>query len=135
MDVRKVLGAALVLIALSAFLAPLARPQSASCDDDPGLRRKECKEAYDKRTRWERITADNGAVYQIDVGNLRRTPPIYVSLWAWEGSSWAVPPTAMIFNCNGYFSVIGERGELSTEYAPPRSVAARIEALVCRPAK
>jgi hypothetical protein len=90
-----------------------------------------CAGAHAADSKWITVTADNGAIYKIDVGQMpyRGMPPVIVQVWAMEGGG--ARPTGVIFQCNGYFNTMTDYGSAPAQYAPPRSVAGQIEKIVC----
>jgi hypothetical protein len=83
---------------------------------------------------WQRIEADNGAVFRIDLGLIQEiggeaTTAIYKD----EGNSFnPLNLTRWFFSCEGHFRTLLDNGSLSpSSYAPPRSVAAQMSNIIC----
>jgi hypothetical protein len=89
--------------------------------------------AYQRLECWHKIEADNGAVYQLDLGLIQRFADGASSV-VYTDEGGVFNPMNMkqwFFNCQGHFSVTLDRGSTPMTYAAPRSVAARISNLVC----
>ncbi len=93
----------------------------------------ERQEAYRRQGCWQRLEAENGAAYQIDLGLIQSfaagaTTVVYND----EGGGFSVVNLKRwYFTCEGHFSVMGDHGSGPTLYALPRSVARHISDIVC----
>ncbi len=103
-----------------------------------------CWETYVKTARWLAIEADNGTIYEVDVGHIehggvRATIIVYTV----EGETFdpqGTKPgdlfknpqnlTRLFFNCQTHHFQ-DMRNMRTSLYAPPRSVVGRIEAIAC----
>ena len=92
------------------------------------------REAYEKESVWQKIEADNGAVYQVDIAHIvhRNGGATEVRVYAIEGGTYDPNNmTTLFFNCESHqYSDIKSLGRI-WQYAPPRSVAGQIEAIAC----
>ncbi len=92
-----------------------------------------------KEHQWRMIEADNGAIYRIDLAAVGRFgangADVLVYLDAGDGADFpglGYNPnnlTRLYFDCRGHFA--DAWNPMIWQYAPPRSVAGRIAALVC----
>ncbi len=94
---------------------------------------KERQEAYRRAGCWERVEAENGAAYLIDLGLIQSFGAgATTSIYSDEGGAFnAMNLKRWYFTCEGHFSVMKNYGSGPTTYAPPHSVAAHISEIVC----
>lgn len=87
------------------------------------------------RAKWQTIEADNGAVLAVDMGSVVHgaNGGAYVVAYAVEGELFD-PNGMRAFNldCAGHFTVMSPGAISPLTYAPPRSVAGQVAALVCQ---
>jgi hypothetical protein len=94
---------------------------------------KERQEAYRRAGCWERVEAENGAAYMIDLGLIQSFGAgATTSIYNDEGGTFNVMNLKRwYFTCDGHFSVMENYGSGPTVYAPPHSVAAHMSNIVC----
>lgn len=88
--------------------------------------------AYNKTSVWRKIVADNGAVYQVDVGHILRYNTGAAEIVVYTNQGGAYDPrnlTRLIFDCQGHYQDQANFGV--TEYAAPDSVAGQIGKIAC----
>lgn len=73
----------------------------------------------------EKIEADNGATYMVDLNFVSRFSPGTVKALIYDEGRRGT--FAMLFDCRGNGAIYGAM----LEYLPPRSVAARFSAIAC----
>ncbi len=83
---------------------------------------------------WQSIEADNGAVYKVDVNSISRDAEDKVAevvVYAVEGGEYYPPNlTQLTFDCRGHH-FMDLRSFGTWAYAPPRSIAGKIEVIAC----
>lgn len=87
---------------------------------------------------WQRVEADNGAVYQVDMSSIDRirNGTATVRVWVVQGTNFNPRNLRWLwFDCRGAYRDISQAGHASTLYAPPRSVIGRISGIACGPPK
>lgn len=83
---------------------------------------------------WQRVEADNGAVFQIDLGLIQKFPNTSATAPVYRDEGGQFNPMNLkrwYFDCKGRFEVQQDDGLTPWTYAPPRSVAAQISNIVC----
>lgn len=95
-------------------------------------------QAGNKPSNWQRIEADNGAVYQIDLNSISHNSngTADVVVYAVEGPSYNPENMRRLwFDCQGRYRDQTGPGIGPIQYAPPRSIAGRLSEIACRGAK
>jgi hypothetical protein len=93
----------------------------------------ERKAAY-RNNCWHSVEADNGAVYQIDLGLIQSVPGAGATavVYSYEGDAFnPMNLKRWEFTCDGHIAVWADYGLGPWIYAPPRSVARHISDIVC----
>jgi hypothetical protein len=92
---------------------------------------------YAKTKKFEKVEADNGAAYLVDVGHAQLSS-LGVMAFVFDMENEQVVPYrrhAFLFDCRGHYSEMGT-GEMGPDqYAPPRSVVGVISAVACKAAR
>jgi hypothetical protein len=83
------------------------------------------------RSRWERVEADNGAVYAVETTTIMRGPGgVTARICALDNDRCMVPPGMVMinFDCRGHYNPWGGAYD---HLAPSRSVIARLGSIAC----
>jgi TPR repeat protein len=88
---------------------------------------------YNELGCWQRVEADNGAAFQIDLGLIQDFPPgATAPVYSAEGGQFnPMNLKRWYFDCRGHIRVQQDVGLTPWTYVPPRSVAAQIGNIVC----
>ena len=85
------------------------------------------------KSNWQKIEADNGAVYDIDLNSIMRYNGMAEAMvYVVEGQYFnPMNLKQLFFDCRGHFMELTDAGLSPQIYAPPRSVAAQLATIAC----
>jgi hypothetical protein len=90
-------------------------------------------DAYAKASKWKKIVADNGAVYEADVGHIIHYDNGNAEITVYTVEGEKLDPgnrDQFLFNCQGNYQIL-DRPLPPTQYGAPHSVAGVISTIAC----